>query len=59
MAMFAIWFRPNFGISAWFQRERWLFSVIQPTAAHNVTAAVEFLFQPRKLFPRSHDANKP
>jgi membrane-associated phospholipid phosphatase len=43
------WLRPNFGISAWVQRERWRFPVIQPNAAHNVTASVEFLFEPKKL----------
>ena len=47
------WFRPNFGISAWVQRERWLFPVIQTGTAHNVTAAVEFLFEPKKLFQRT------
>jgi hypothetical protein len=45
------WVRPNFGISAWVRRERWLFPVIQPTTAHNVTAVVEYLFELRRLFP--------
>ena len=53
------WFRPNFGISAWVQRERWLFPVLQPGAAHNVTAAVEFLFEPKKLFQRGHGGAQP
>ena len=53
------WFRPNFGISAWVQRERWLFPVIQPGATHNVTAAVEFLFEPKKLFQRGHGGTQP
>lgn len=53
------WFRPNFGVSAWVQRERWLFPVVQPGVAHNVTAAVEFLFEPKKLFPRGHAGAQP
>lgn len=54
------WFRPNFGISAWVQRERWLFPVIQPDVAHNVTAAVELLFEPKNLFRHAHPgANQP
>ena len=53
------WFRPNFGISAWVQRERWLFPVLQPGAAHNVTAAVEFLFEPKTLFQRRRDSTRP
>ena len=27
------WLRPNLGLSAWVQYERWLFPVIQPNAA--------------------------
>jgi hypothetical protein len=46
------WLRQNFGISAWVQRERWLFPVIQPNASRNVTASVALLFEPKKLFPR-------
>jgi hypothetical protein len=48
------WLRSNLGISAWVQGEQWLFPVIQPNASKNVTAAVQVLFQPRKLF---HHAN--
>jgi hypothetical protein len=44
------WFRRNFGISGSVQRERWLFPVIQPNATQNLTAAVEFLFEPKKSF---------
>ena len=54
------WFRSHLGISAWVQHERWLFPVIQPNASQNVTAAVEILFQPNKLFQRSRSgANQP
>jgi hypothetical protein len=47
------WFRSDLGISAWVQHERWLFPVIQTNISHNVTASVEILFRPRKLFGRS------
>lgn len=47
------WFRSNLGVSAWVQHERWLFPVIQPNPNKDVTAAVEILFQPRKLFRHS------
>lgn len=47
------WFRSNLGLSAWVQHERWLFPVIQSNASKNVTAAVEILITPRKLFRRS------
>ena len=53
------WFRHNLGVSAWVQHERWSFPVIQPNASQNVTAAVEFLFQPKKLFPRPTPAKQP
>ena len=53
------WFRHNFGVSAWVQHERWLFPVIQPNVSNNVTAAVEFLFQPKKLYPRTSGAKQP
>lgn len=46
--------RSNLAISGWVQQERWLFPVIQPNAANNVTAAVEILFEPGKLLPHSH-----
>jgi hypothetical protein len=35
------------------QYERWLVPVIQTTQSQNVTATVEILFQPQKLFRRS------
>jgi Capsule assembly protein Wzi len=41
------------GISASVQHERWLFPVIQPNVSRNVTATVQILFEPRKLFQRS------
>ena len=44
------WLRPNLGLSAWVQHERWLFPVIQPNISRNVTAGVEVQFQPQKLF---------
>jgi len=47
------WVRPNLGLSAWVQRERWLFPVIQPNVSRNVTAAVQILFEPHKLFQHS------
>ena len=47
------WLRANFGFSASLQYERWLFPLIQPNDERNVTAAVEFVFQPQKLFQRS------
>lgn len=47
------WFRSDLGLSAWVQHESWLFPVIQPGVSRNVTAAVEILFQPRKLFEHS------
>ena len=51
--------RPNLGLSAWVQQERWLFPVIQPNASKNVTAAVEILFEPNKLFRRSSSGGQP
>jgi hypothetical protein len=47
------------GLSAWVQQERWLFPVIQPNASKNVTAAVEILFEPNKLFRRSSSGGQP
>ncbi len=47
------WLRSNLSLSASVQYERWLFPVIQPGAQRNVTAAVEILFQPQKLFHRA------
>jgi hypothetical protein len=49
--------RPNLGLSAWVQHERWLFPVIQPNISRNVTAAVEILFQPRNLFVHSRSGS--
>ncbi len=40
------------------QYERWLFPVIQPNSARNVSAiGVEVQFQPQKLFQRSATVN--
>jgi Capsule assembly protein Wzi/PAP2 superfamily len=50
------WFRPSFGVSASVQYERWAFPIIQPGQQTNVSAMVEFLFQPQKLF-RQTSAN--
>jgi membrane-associated phospholipid phosphatase len=47
------WMRSNLGLSASVQYGRWLFPVIQPNAQRNVTATVEILFQPEKLFQSS------
>lgn len=48
------WVRSNLSLSAAVQYERWLFPVIQPNAATNVSATVEILFQPQRLFQRSN-----
>jgi hypothetical protein len=47
------WTRSSLGISAWVQHERWLFPVIQPNAASNVTAAIQVSFEPQKWFRRT------
>ena len=47
------WLRPNFALSVSVQYERWLIPVIQPNESRNVTATVELLFEPQKLFRRS------
>ena len=47
------WVRSNLSLSASVQYERWLFPIIQPNAATNVSATVEVSFQPQKLFRRS------
>jgi len=44
------WVRPNLSVSTTVQYERWLFPVIQANATSNVSATVEVLFQPQKLF---------
>ncbi len=44
------WVRSNLGVSASVQHERWLFPVIQPNVSRNVTATVQILFEPHKLF---------
>jgi membrane-associated phospholipid phosphatase len=46
------WVRSNLSLSTSVRYERWLFPVIQPGAQVNVTATVEILFQPQKLFNR-------
>jgi Capsule assembly protein Wzi/PAP2 superfamily len=47
------WLRPNLGLSAWVQYERWLFPLIQPNSSQNVTVGAEVQFQPQKLFQRA------
>jgi membrane-associated phospholipid phosphatase len=47
------WLRPDLGLSASVQYERWFFPVIQSNPSTNVSATVEILFQPQKLFQRS------
>jgi membrane-associated phospholipid phosphatase len=54
--------RSDLDLSAWVQHERWLFPVIQPNAARNVTAAVQISFEPQGWFRRSASntaANQP
>jgi membrane-associated phospholipid phosphatase len=51
------WFRPSLGVSASVQYERWLFPVIQPGQQTDVSATVEFLFQPQKLFRQTSSNN--
>jgi membrane-associated phospholipid phosphatase len=51
------WIRSSLGLSGSVQYERWLFPVIQSNASSNVTASVQILFQPRKLFQRSGGAS--
>jgi membrane-associated phospholipid phosphatase len=48
--------RSNLGLSARVQHERWLFPVIQPNASKNVTAAVQIVYEPGRLFRRSNPA---
>jgi len=52
------WFR-EFGVPARVQHERWLFPVVQPAAVNNLTAVVEILFEPRKLFLHAHTKDVP
>jgi len=47
------WLRTNLSVSASVQYERWLIPVIQPNESTNVSATIEILFQPQKLFQRS------
>jgi len=47
------WVRSNLGLSASVQHERWLFPVIQPNVSRNVTATIQILFEPHKLFQHS------
>ena len=47
--------RPNLSLSVSVQHERWLFPVIQPNEARNVTAAVGISFEPQKIFRSPHD----
>src|SRR6266404_1166813 len=42
--------RSNLSLSVSVQHERWLFPVIQPNAARNVTASVGISFEPQKIF---------
>lgn len=46
------WVRSNLSFSASVQYERWIFPVIQPNAERNVSASLEILFQPQRLFQR-------
>jgi len=42
--------RSDLNLSVSVQHERWLFPVIQPNVSRNVTATVQILFEPHKLF---------
>jgi hypothetical protein len=48
--------RSNLSLSVSVQHERWLFPVIQPNAARNVSASVGITFEPQKIF-RSFQAD--
>src|SRR5882762_2330572 len=49
--------RSNLTLSVSVQHERWLFPVIQPNEARNVTASVGIVFEPQKIFrPSQADA---
>jgi membrane-associated phospholipid phosphatase len=50
--------RSDLSLSVSVKHELWLFPVIQPNASRNVTAAVQILFEPHKLFQHSA-ANAP
>jgi hypothetical protein len=45
--------RSNLSLTVSVQHERWLFPVIQPNAARNVTASVGIVFEPQKMFRAS------
>jgi Capsule assembly protein Wzi/PAP2 superfamily len=47
------WIRPSVSVSASVQYERWLFPVIQPGPQRDVSATLEILFQPEKVFRRA------
>lgn len=49
------WIRPQVCVSAWLQRERWLFPIIQPSPSENVVAGVEILLNP--IFSRHSPAS--
>ena len=53
--------RPNLSVSVSVQSERWLFPVIQPNVARNVTASVGIVFEPQKIFrpPKTDIASAP
>jgi hypothetical protein len=47
------WVRPNVSLSVAVQYEHWMFPLIQPAPSTNVSATVEILFQPEKVFRHS------
>ena len=53
------WPRSSLGLSAWVQREGWLFPVIQPNASKNVTAAIEISWEPHKWLGRRPVGSQP
>jgi membrane-associated phospholipid phosphatase len=52
------WVCRNLSFSAKVQYERWLFPAIQRQSATNVSAVIEVLFQPEKLFQHSVKENE-
>jgi hypothetical protein len=47
------WITPSFALSAVVQYERWTFPLIRPSPSRDVTASVEVLIEPQKLFRRA------
>jgi hypothetical protein len=54
-----LWVHSNLDVSALVQYERWLFPVIQPNEARNVTASLQLSLQPNRLFRHSQASGSP